>query len=341
MKFLFVGAGAVGTYVGGSLAAAGHDVSFVERARTAVLIQQSGLRLHMDGDTRLVRDVRVYTTAREALAAGPHDVTVLALKSFETDAVMADLKECAGPAPLPPVLSLQNGVDNEAAIARHVGEAGVIAGTLTSAIGKPAVGEVIEERRRGVGIAAGHPLAPRVAEALNDARLGARVFPEAAPMKWSKMLTNLIGNATSAILDMPVGALFADDRLYDVEMAVLRECVAVMRGLGLRPVDLPGTPVRALAFGVERVPRFVAKPILQRTLGSARGHKMPSFHIDLQAGRRTEVAWLNGAVARHGASCGVAAPVNRVLTDTLEGLTSGAIEREQFRRRPEALLALL
>lgn len=274
------------------------------------------------------------------MAAGPYDVGVFALKSFDTASALDQL--IATGAPVPPILSLQNGVDNEPTIAAKLGAANVITGTVTTAVGKPGVGEVTEEKLRGIGIALNHPLAPRLVTALNDAHLVARGYPHPGPMKWSKLLTNLTGNATSAILDLPVGALFADRRLYEVEVAVLRECLAVMRALGYRPVDLPGTPVRALAFAAQRLPRFIAQPALTRALGSGRGDKMPSFHIDLHSGRgQTEVRFLNGAVARLGAAHGVPTPVNTVLTTTLEALSAGRQSVETFRRKPEALLALL
>ena len=342
MRFLFVGAGAIGTYVGGSLAASGHAVSFVEQAGPAAVIAEQGLLLRVGTETRAVRDFTLHTTMGDALRAGPYDVAVLALKSFDTDAWLDDLLACAPAAGLPSVLSLQNGVDNEQSIAEKLGADRVIAGTVTSAVGKPGIGQVVEEKRRGMGIALGHPLSEPLVDALNDARLGAKLFTDAGPMKWSKLLTNLTGNATSAILDMGVAELFADRRLYEVEMAVLRECLDVMRALGFRPVDLPGTPVRALAFAAQRLPRRVAQPILARMLGAGRGGKMPSFHIDLHSGRgRTEVEYLNGAVVRHGERHGVPTPVNRVLTDTLLALSSGAQDKESYRRDPDALLRLL
>jgi 2-dehydropantoate 2-reductase len=201
---------------------------------------------------------------------------------------------------------------------------------------------VIEEKRRGIGIALDHPLGTKLVQALSDADLNGVGYRHPGSMKWSKLLTNLTGNATSAILDEPVSALFADRRLYEVEMAVLRECLAVMAALGHKPVDLPGTPVRALAFGATRLPRFIAQPALTRALGGGRGDKMPSFHIDLHSGRgQTEVRFLNGAVVRYGEQQGVPTPVNRVLTDTLEALSSKTQSLETYRHNPEALLALL
>lgn len=340
MHFLFLGAGAIGTYVGGSLAIAGHKVTYSEQPAAAAVIAEQGLRLTRDGRTTAVRDFRVFGSAAEALAAGPYDVGVFALKSFDTVPALDGL--LATGSALPPILSLQNGVDNEPAIAARIGAERVITGTVTTAVGKPGTGQVVEEKRRGIGIALDHPLAERLVSALNDAQLNGIGYRRPGPMKWSKLLTNLTGNATSAILDLPVAALFADRRLYQVEIAVLRECLAVMAALGHRPADLPGTPVRALAFAAQRLPRFIAQPALTKALGGGRGDKMPSFHIDLHSGRgQTEVRYLNGAVARYGAEHGVPTPVNRVLTETLEDLSTGAQGVETYRHNPEALLALL
>ncbi|MBK8459201.1 MAG: hypothetical protein IPL43_02420 [Micropruina sp.] len=239
MRFLFLGAGAIGTYVGGSLAASGHEVAFIERPRTAEVIQAHGLKLHVGDRTTVVREVEVYTSAADALAAGPYDVGVFALKSFDTATALDELVGTG--LTVPAILSLQNGVDNEPLIAERLGADRVLSGTVTTAVGKPGVGEVIEEKRRGMGVALGHPLSEQVVAALDGAALTCRVFPTAGPMKWSKLLTNLTGNATSAILDLPVAAVFADSRLFRVEREVLRECLAVMRALDYPPVDLPGT----------------------------------------------------------------------------------------------------
>lgn len=339
MKFLFLGAGAIGTYVGGSLAAAGDEVTFIERPETAAVIAEHGLKVHTADTTRVVRDVTVHGSAAEALARGPYDIGVFALKSFDTQTALDEL--VATGYEVPTILSLQNGVDNEPTIAATLGADKVIAGTVATAVSKPGVGEVVEEKHRGIGVALGHPLAQPLVEALDRAGLSGKAFDDAPSMKWSKLLTNLTGNATSAILDETVAELFADKRSYAIEVAVLAECLAVMKAKGYRVVDLPGTPVRALAWAT-KLPRFIAQPALTQALGAGRGDKMPSFHIDLHGGRgRTEVSFLNGAVARGGEQAGVPTPVNALLTDTLEALSAGELPLDAYRHDPDALLARL
>jgi 2-dehydropantoate 2-reductase len=160
-------------------------------------------------------------------------------------------------------------------------------------------------------------------------------------MKWSKMLTNLLANPTSAILDMTPVEVFNHPGLYRLEIAQLIECLAVMKAQGIGVVDLPGTPVRALALAT-KLPLWLSKPFLSKAAGAGRGAKMPSFHIDLLSGRgKSEVTYLHGAVVRAGVKTGVATPVNSLLTETLLDMTAGKIPLEEFFRKPEKLLAQL
>jgi 2-dehydropantoate 2-reductase len=348
MKILSFGAGAIGTYIGGSLALAGHQVVFVEQPQAAEALRSSGLRLNLGLDVRRAGQaeynlaaprVEFSTSLGEAMGRGPFDVALFALKSYDTPAALEGMRPFSGQ--LPPILCLQNGVENEAAIAALVGSGNVIAGTVTSAVGRRGIGDITLEKLRGVGVAGGHALSKQLVGALDGAFLNARLFARAADMKWSKMLTNLLANPTSAILDMSAAEVFAHPGLYRLEIAQLSECLAVMKARGVSVVDLPGTPVRALALAT-RLPLWLSKPLLSRAAGAGRGAKMPSFHIDLYSGRgKSEVDYLHGAVVRGGEKYGVPTPVNRLLTETLLGLTEGRIPLDRFAHQPEKLLALL
>jgi 2-dehydropantoate 2-reductase len=261
------------------------------------------------------------------------------LKSFDTQAALEGMKPFADK--MPPILCLANGVSNEPAIATALGKEKVIYGTVTTAIGRRAAGDVVLERLRGVGIAKGHLLSEKLNHALNSAYLNSQLFDNANNMKWSKMLTNLIANPTSAILDLTAAEVFANKDLYKLEIEMLRECLAVMEAQGFKAVDLPGTPVRALAFAT-RLPLWLSKPFLARAAGAGRGGKMPSFHIDLHSGRgKSEVEYLHGAVVRAGERFNVPTPVNKALTETLVGLTNKEIPLEEFAHKPEKLLSKL
>jgi 2-dehydropantoate 2-reductase len=345
MKILSFGAGAIGTYIGGSLALAGHELVFIETPQAVEYLQTLGLKLNLGLDERrkgqaefqLQRPtVHFCSSIEEALNHGPFDVAIFALKSFDTQAALEGMRSYAGS--LPPVLCLQNGIDNEPAIAGLLGEGKVIYGTVTSAVGRRGIGDIILEKLRGVGVGAGHPLSERLVEALDGAFLNAKLFAKPADMKWSKMLTNLLANPTSAILNMTAAEVFAHDGLYRLEIDQLSECLAVMKAHGIGVVDLPGTPVRALALAT-RLPTWLSKPFLSKAAGAGRGAKMPSFHIDLHSGRgKSEISYLHGAVVRAGQKAGVPTPVSRLLTETLLAMTAGELPLDAFSHQPEKLL---
>jgi 2-dehydropantoate 2-reductase len=218
----------------------------------------------------------------------------------------------------------------------------VIYGTVTTAIGKRGLGNIEVEKFRGIGVARGHPLSEKVAQALDESGLNCTLYNNPLDMKWSKMLTNLISNATSAILDMPPREVFKHPGLYYLEISMLRECLAVMAAQGIKVVDLPGTPVKALAFAVKYLPLWLSRPLLARGVGGGRGDKMPSFHIDLHSGRgRSEVTYLNGAVVRAGEKLGIPTPANLLLNEVLVDLTLGRDDLDLYRGKPENLLAQL
>jgi 2-dehydropantoate 2-reductase len=348
MKILSFGAGAIGTYIGGSLALAGHQVVFVEQPHVAELLRQTGLKLNLGIDSRrkgqveyklFPPQVEFAVSLDESLSHGPFDAALFALKSYDTEAALEGIRPFMDRVPV--ILCLQNGVDNEPAIAAVLGKQKVIAGTVTSAVGRRGAGDIVLEKLRGLGVADGHPLSQRLEEAFDGALLNAKLFPKAADMKWSKMLTNLLANPTSAILDMTAAEVFDNPGLYRLEIAQLKECLAVMQAQGIRVVDLPGTPVQALALATH-LPLWLSKPFLSKAAGAGRGAKMPSFHIDLHSGRnKSEVSYLHGAVVRAGEHCGVPTPVNRLLTTTLLDLTNGKIPLDEYSRKPEKLIAKL
>ena len=348
ISVLAFGAGAIGTYVGGSLALAGHRVVFIEQPSIANELQARGLRLDVSIDRHRAApeplivapsDFNCVSSIGEAMQRGPFDVAIFAMKSFDTAAALEEIRPFMDK--MPPILCLQNGVDNEPAIAAVLGNDHVIAGSVTCSIARHAAGDIILEKARGIGIAAGHPLSERLESALNSASLNARLYPHAADMKWSKVLANLPGSATSAIVDMSPAEVFANPGLYALEMRMAKEALAVIAAQGAHVVNLPKIPVQALALAMH-MPSFLARPVMMKVVGGGRGGKMPSFHIDLHAGRRqSEVEYLHGAVVRYGEKSGVPTPVSRLLTETLLGLVRGDIPIAEFSRKPDRLISLL
>ncbi len=338
-RILVLGAGAIGSYIGGSLAVSGEEVVFFDRPEMKRRIEESGITIsQVDQFLSRVEYPTIISDFKKVENASPFDFALMAVKSYDTQNLlqqMAPYKKF-----IPPIVCLQNGVENEASIQEVLGRDHVIAASVTTAIGKSEDNTIVVERLRGIGLSSTSPLSEKIQVAFNRAGLNCQLYNDAWAMKWSKMVTNLTSNALSAILDMPPGEILRNKDLFRIEMGQIREALDVMAAYQIPVVDLPKTPVRLLAFAAKNLPLFISQPLLVNFIAKGRGEKMPSFYIDLQSGRgKSEVNYLNGAVVRFGESKNIATPINRYLTEVLMGITTGAIKHEEFRHKPEKIIA--
>ncbi len=312
-----LGAGAVGTLLGGLLAATGSDVVLVD---PRVPGGGDEIVIHEPDGRRVVARAR-HVGSFSGVAVVP-DLAVLAVKTFDLASALDDLRAW----PSVPVLTIQNGVGAEELVASARPGVPHVAGSLTAPVERSGPREVRWRGRGGLGLAAVSGsvdnLVADLAASFGAAGLPAKRLPDARAMKWSKLLANLVGNALSALADCDPAAVYADPALFDLERRQLLEALAVMRAQGIGPVRLPGANVPLLALGV-RLPAPLSRFALRRVVGGARGGKSPSLRLHLRggAGGPSEVAWLNGAVARAGLAAGIPTPVNAALAALVDAAT--------------------
>jgi 2-dehydropantoate 2-reductase len=341
MRVLCYGAGAVGSLVAGRLSETGAAVTVLARRSHVAAIRTWGLTLETPSGRVVCKKVDSVTSVDD-LTAAP-DLVLLSVKSYQTQDALGDLAALAKGGAR--ILSLQNGIGNEEAIAAVAGPDRTLAGSLTISVSVVQPGVVRQNAGSG-----GMAIAPVGAGAVESTANAVRLFQQAGfrtdphrnyrAMKWSKLFLNMITNASSAILDLSPRDIVRDPRLFHLEREAVLEAVRVVRSLGLRPVPLPGYPVPLLQAAIA-APEWVARAILGGRIAQSRGGKMPTLWVDLERGRRqSEVEVLNGAVAREGARLGIPTPINAMLTDALLALASGRRDRREFHRNPDALLAL-
>ena len=340
MHLLIVGAGAIGSFVGGRLALAGHDVTLVGRSSTVDAIRSRGLRLTEMGKTLSVPTITAESSVADAFSqARGYDLACLTVKSYDTAAAIVEL--AAATSEPPTVLTLQNGVGNEERLAESLGRSAVISGTITTPVELPEPGSVIVARSGSIGLA---PLGDSgavltAATALRAAGFRVRLYGDYRSLKWSKLLMNILGNAVCAILDWEPTRVFSDMRLCALESAALREGLAVVRDQGIRLARVGAYPVPLLVPLLSGLAPGLLQPLLKRFVGEARGGKMPSLHMDLSRGKgRSEVDVLNGAIVHAGSACDVRVPANSALHRVLQRLAGGEVAWSEYRGQPEHLL---
>jgi 2-dehydropantoate 2-reductase len=306
-----VGAGAVGSFFGAMLARAGHRVTLIGRAPHVQAVLRDGLQLHMGGQ---VEAVRIGASSDIAAVRGA-DLVLFCVKSTDTDAAARQIAPHLAADAV--VLSLQNGVDNPPAIARHVTQT-VVPTVVYVATAMPEPGVVKHFGRGDLVIGPLDAAAARdaatarklqaVADLFATAKVPVRVSPDVMVELWSKLMVNCAYNAISGLAQLPYGRMAALPAVREVMQATVREVVAVAQAEG---VQLP------LQASLDAMAKIAA----------AMPAQLSSTAQDMARGKPSEIDHLNGYVARRGAELGIATPVNQTLhalVKLVESARSGA-----------------
>jgi 2-dehydropantoate 2-reductase len=309
VKVYIVGRGAVGTYFGDALSRVGIDVEYAPRS--------------IDDVVPVDADVAMVTT-----------------KAYDTDDAIATLKKAIRDPEKCVFVTPQNGVGNEEKLAAAFGADNVVAAALTTPVGRDRDGRVNTAGEGGVALApVGAKAYNWLVAAFSGAGLTVKVVEDWRALKWSKLALNAVANASCAILNVLPNRLVHFEKIFTLEIRMIREIRAVMQAMKLVPVDLPRYPVRAL-FAVAALPSPVARGLLARSIVSARGTKPPSLLLDLRSGRpQTEVDYINGAVSAAGHDHAVRTPVNAIYCRVLDDIAHTPPLWAKYRERPETLEA--
>ncbi len=340
MKILVYGAGAIGGYLGTNLASIGHDVSFVTRPHSVERIAAEGVPVLESGE-RLVAPVKAFGSLAAAMAGQSYEYVILAVKSYHLPDVSADLVTHFPN--LPKVLITQNGINVERPLVEAFGKERVLVSSITAPVNRrdDNVMEVTKPKR-GLGIA---PLllgqdAREYIEVFDGSKVFAFGLDDYRPMKWSKALFNHISNASSAITGMSPKQVYAHDGLFRMEIAMLREFLAVMRAAGIRPIRFAGTPTPPIAYMIRFAPLPITQFIMKFVLEAGRGDKMPSFYQDLVAGKtQNEVLYHHCATAEMGVKFNSSAPLCAKLGQIVLDIATSKSSHSDYLNQPERLLA--
>ena len=341
MHVLVIGAGAIGSLLGARLALSGHKLTLVGRQPTVDAIRTGGLILQESDGSIKSTEPRAFINLAQACAAQPdYDLALVTVKSFDTAGVVRELGEaCSTPTPL---LTFQNGVGNEELLASAFGAHRVLAGAIDTPASVPTPGRVVVHRARyRIGLA---PLsenmttAGTIAEEFGRAGFSVQMYSDYRRLKWTKLLMNVLANASSALLNWTPAEVMAHPVSALLEAKAWQETLAVMSAQNIRPVNLAGYPLQLLGPVARLLPAAWLAAGLRSFVAGGRGSKLPSLQSALILGQPSEVEWLNGAVVRTGADLSVPTPVNQVLTELLLGKYSGDQRSDAVRGKPDVLM---
>lgn len=312
MKIVMLGAGALGSTIGGTLAMGGNDVHFVDVWQEHVdLINKDGLHMTNEKEDWYVR-VDARTTAD---TIGEADLVIVLVKSFATKQAVEQLKQTNVIGKNTLVMSLQNGLGNEETIASVIGSENVISGK-TYVGGRLIQAGYISAGVQGKWTYIGElngEITDRiqtVCNVFNDAGLLCEVSDNIKGLIWDKLLINVAAGALCGITRLPYGPLYEEDYIKDVAVAAIQEGIQVAKAAGvvLKSED-PQYPWVAASEGL---PGTFKTSILQ----------------SLELKRPTEIDFINGSIVEWGKKYGIATPVNQTLVACVKGIEKYILKYE-------------
>lgn len=320
MKIAVLGAGSIGVYVGASLLVAGADAVLIGRARMHRQIAGQGVLLSdLEGRRQHLEGKHVpYQENAGALAEA--DLILVTVKSADSAAAASAIAEYAKPSAL--VVSLQNGVGNVDTLRSLMPDWQVLAAMVPF--------NVVQMEGNRFHRASGGELMIETCAALEPwlelfrrAHLPLQQCEDFTAIQWGKLLLNL-NNAVNALSGLALKSQLSQ-RAYRRCLALLiAEALDVLRTAGIRPARIARVGPKLLP-GILRLPDALFKRIAA-TMLKIDPEARSSMWQDLQAGRLTEVDYLNGAIVRLAESLARDAPANRRMTALIHAAEQGNLQ---------------
>jgi len=297
MKYIILGAGGLGSVVGGYLAHTGQEVTLIGRPAHMDAIASDGLRITGPKGDFCIRENLTLTTHPDQVA-GAHDYLIVCVKSKDMEATLADAQDLVRR--VGTVLTLQNGIDKEPRLQAWAGPGKVVGASTMEGATLVAPGTCINPFTGPATAYFGEldgTLTPRVQElarAFTAARMSARAVDNIKQVTWEKLVQ--IGLASSwSVSNLAGGDFYFIDGITVREgaesyMQIALELLSVYRALGYEPQDFyaPMTQFRDLEKGTfdQGVALLMA---WGNQLKAANMKSRTSMHVDFTRGRKLEV----------------------------------------------------
>ncbi len=295
MNIAIIGCGAMGSVYAGLLADAGNAILAVDRwADHVAAINRAGLTVDGASGHRTVR-IRAVETVPDGETV---DMLILAVKSAAAGAAAKAAAGLVGPETL--VVTIQNGLGAADDVAESIDPDRLIVG-IAGGFGASLTGpgqahhNGMQVIRMGAYAGLAFPEVERAVAVWAAAGFSAEAARDIAAMQWDKLICNVAYSGPCALTGMTVGEAMDDPELGPVSRAAAIEATMVAKARGIA-IDIPDPVAHVRAFA-GRMP--AAKP---------------SLLLDHEAGRLSEIDYINGAIPREAAKAGIHAPVNETLT---------------------------
>jgi 2-dehydropantoate 2-reductase len=304
-KIVIAGAGSIGCYVGGCLAAAGLNVHFLARERIHQEISQHGLQLSdWRGVQRTVTHNQICTgTTPDVL--NDADIILLCVKSGATQEMGHILAQHIKPGAR--IFSLQNGVNNYLQLRTLLPQHTVLPVMVPYNVVQQGEGK-FHCGSEGILLVEDAFAAQDLIDLCQRAELAIERHNNMPGLLWGKLLLNL-NNPVNALCGLPLKQELENRALRLIYAACLQEGLRVLKKAGIKPAKAAAVPAR-LIVPILHLPDFLFKRIARKML-AIDPQARSSMWEDLQLGRTTEIEFINGEIVHLAHALGIAVPFNQ------------------------------
>lgn len=326
-KIAVFGAGAIGCWIGGRLAAGGADVTLIVRPRMTSELAAGLTVTDLDGSARRARPV----LATEAAAAAGADAVLVTVKSAATEEAGRALAGVLGAGAI--VASLQNGVRNPETLRIALPGRRVLAGMVPFNVIRRSAGVYHRASSGATMLEAGDAAEP-LAGAFRAAGLPLELRTDMPAVQWAKLVMNL-NNAINALSGVPLAAELGNRDFRRCLAAAQREALDVLDAARVPLARLTPLPPRWIAR-LLGAPDLLFRRLAGRVVAIDPAARS-SMWDDLEAGRPTEIGYIQGEIVRLAERAGRAAPVNAALVRLIEAAERGGPRRFTGRELYQAI----
>ena len=311
------GAGSIGCYIGGRLAATGSAVTFVGRGAIAEDVRAHGLTLtDWEGAAFSVAPAAVsFATSPEGAVAA--DLVLVTVKSAATAEAGRELAGMLHPEAL--VVSFQNGLRNADALRAELPRHTVLPGMVQFNVVNRGGGR-FHHGSEGLLETERHPAIAEYVPAFARAGLPLALHERLAPVQWAKLVLNL-NNPINALSNLPLKTQLSERDYRRCAALAQEEALGLVAAAGIELAKLTPLPPGWIPW-VLRLPDFVFTRVATRML-AIDPQARSSMWEDLEAGRRSEVDYLNGEIVALAGRLGRTAPVNARLIELMRDAERG------------------
>ena len=293
ISITILGAGSIGSYLGGLLVSSGAKVEMIGRESSAKSIRENGLKLtHFKNETIYLQPRKInYSTNYATISTA--DIIILTTKSHDTEEAAKIINKYARKEAL--VISFQNGVQNTQALKNELGQivlAGVVPFNVTA---------------KGTGwyhcgtdgkLALEYTKDPHILELkrfFDKSGQELTLHEDILSVQWGKLLVNL-NNALNTLAGIPLKSCLSQ-REYRKSLAlVIEEALLVVRSAGIEPANFGGAHPSKM-IKILRLPNLLYS-LLMRTVVKIDEKARSSMLDDLELGKSSELDYLQGEIIK-------------------------------------------